>query len=124
MAEGAGELGRRRVYPNSMGLWPHPITPVTPARPLKHPRNCPLYLLHLSPLDVTDRVRQTQISFPFNYKLNLLEQENTRTHTFYFYIRVCSCNGNIKLADSRFAIFQRNFDIPTALGRKTARIII
>lgn len=34
MAEGAGELGRRRVYPNSMGLWPHPITPVTPARPL------------------------------------------------------------------------------------------
>ncbi|KYM76042.1 hypothetical protein ALC53_13527 [Atta colombica] len=39
MAEGAGELGRRRVYPNSMGLWPHPITPVTPARPLKHPNS-------------------------------------------------------------------------------------
>jgi len=45
MAEGAGELGRRRVYPNSMGLWPHPITPVTPARPLKH--SVKLFFFHL-----------------------------------------------------------------------------
>lgn len=41
MAEGAGELGRRRVYPNSMGLWPHPITPVTPARPLPNTNKIP-----------------------------------------------------------------------------------
>ncbi|KYN21336.1 hypothetical protein ALC57_06261 [Trachymyrmex cornetzi] len=58
MAEGAGELGRRRVYPNSMGLWPHPITPVTPARPLKHPVNYPFYLLrHLvSNTNVTEYI--------------------------------------------------------------------
>lgn len=58
MAEGAGELGRRRVYPNSMGLWPHPITPVTPARPLKHPADCSLSLSPLYHLSRSTEVRE------------------------------------------------------------------
>lgn len=58
MAEGAGELGRRRVYPNSMGLWPHPITPVTPARPLKHPVDCSLSLSPLYHLSRSTEVRE------------------------------------------------------------------
>lgn len=106
MAEGAGELGRRRVYPNSMGLWPHPITPVTPARPLKHPVNCPFYPLYLSCLNVNkyrcDRVYRHKSEF--NYELNLEKKLfiPIRAHGYNDDAKAGSCWSRLLLWKSRF----------------------